>query len=355
MLDDLTEDERRSVKSVLIATPFLKAVTRFDVRQIYSLLPTFIQANLGGICLIGVMAIVLMTVHLLQERFLPANLRIPLFGGTFPWWQLPLLLVVWIGPIVLFGRLWRRLEASVSDLPTDAAMRAGPDKRIDQESTLVLAYSQDEAFQALSIVVNLISLFHQAVFVCVFALAWLSSKIRIVQWFFVGLPLLVGCGVVAVFAINLGGGFILWLISRIWSGIDVAQGPVTVFLNQTIRFIFDSVQILTAFSFFYSVIVALFIGCVIVSVLVVVAIRIAVFALIGVLDQIRTQRDFFNATIGGVAVSMIPDMPAQTRLVDGHALFNHVEIYDDPQVVSLIIKFIQEQMADWPGSHGAVR
>jgi hypothetical protein len=62
-----------------------------------------------------------------------------------------------------------------------------------------------------------------------------------------------------------------------------------------------------------------------------------------VLDQIRSQRDFLNAVLGTVSITMMPEGSARTVGLDGRALFNHVKIYDDPVAVKEIIRFIKEE------------
>jgi hypothetical protein len=68
--------------------------------------------------------------------------------------------------------------------------------------------------------------------------------------------------------------------------------------------------------------------------------RIMLFTLIGVMDTVRDRADFFNAALGGILVSMMPEGHAESVMVDGRTLFNHIRIYDDPNTQKEIVRFI---------------
>ena len=67
-------------------------------------------------------------------------------------------------------------------------------------------------------------------------------------------------------------------------------------------------------------VVAIIIVSVLFSMMVLGAIRIGIFHLIGVLDQIRNQGDFFNAVLGTVSISTTPKGHVQSVMLEGHAL-----------------------------------
>jgi hypothetical protein len=83
------------------------------------------------------------------------------------------------------------------------------------KQTLAIAFSQDEAFMALSVVVNLLSLLHQILFLLIAGIAWASRKIRIIDWlgelpwiiFFGILTLIMWSVIASILAQTLAGVF----------------------------------------------------------------------------------------------------------------------------------------------------
>ncbi|MBR0749556.1 alpha/beta hydrolase [Bradyrhizobium japonicum] len=342
-LEGLSDDHRRSVRPILMATPFLNTVRRFDVREIFRLLPADIQSSFPSFCLLGFLITYFLLVSLLQEKFVPRDYQIPLMGGTFHFWQFPILVLIWVAPFVLFKRLWRILvDLLASGVEDDRKHRAG------QQMTLVLAYSQDEAFQALSIVVNLMSLVHQTFFMCVLGFTWALSKAKPIDWLLIGLGLVVRFAILAMLAIRVGAGTLLGIVNAIWPSLGVRESILFAALREFDHYVWVAFEFSVSLLIASMFIVAILIETVFISLMVVGAIRVAIFVAMGVLDQVRNRSEFFNAAVGGVAISMIPDGGARSELIEGRALFNHVKIYDDPQAVGLIAQSIREQMAGRP-------
>jgi hypothetical protein len=74
------------------------------------------------------------------------------------------------------------------------------------------------------------------------------------------------------------------------------------------------------------------------SMLVICLVRVAIFTVIGVVDQIRSRDGFLNSALGTVSISVIPEGQATSLLLPGRALFNHVKIYEDESEIRRIVE-----------------
>jgi hypothetical protein len=253
---------------------------------------------------------------------------------------LPVLIFLFFAPVALFYWVWRRIKRYFESLPTEAStlkvFRPGT------EGSLVIAFSQDEAFQALSIIINLLSFIHQAFFLFVFGVAWLSSRIKLVDWLTAALWL---AFVVLVMIAWLGtvGGILLSSVSKVWPALNISAvesldpSMGRDYLGPALNFSIGSLLIL-------SLIIGAIIIAISLSFTIIGTLRIVIFFAIGVLDQIRSQRDFLNAVLGSVSISTMPKGSARTLLLDGRALFNHIKIYQDPEVVAEIIRLLKTEI-----------
>jgi pimeloyl-ACP methyl ester carboxylesterase len=52
-IEGLTKEEQQSLRLVLMATPFLNNIQRFDIRYLFGLLPSYVQSNLFEIGALG--------------------------------------------------------------------------------------------------------------------------------------------------------------------------------------------------------------------------------------------------------------------------------------------------------------
>jgi hypothetical protein len=109
------------------------------------------------------------------------------------------------------------------------------------------------------------------------------------------------------------------------------RGP----LDQAIK---DSV----GFLLFVIVAVGVIILAIMASMLFVGMIRIGIFSVIGVMDQIDSQDSLVNAALGTISISIVPDGPSETLLLSGRALFNQVKIYDDERTIARIAKYVHD-------------
>jgi pimeloyl-ACP methyl ester carboxylesterase len=334
--EDLPNEQRRSIRLVLMATPFLKAIQRFDVQNIFELLPSFMQSNLYGICMFGFWFGSLLIQLLLKWPILFA-------GETHGVWVTLLSIFQFLAPILLFNWIWRRMEEFIAQLPgKNLAQEDGQPSRC---KTLVLAYSQDEAFMTLSVVVNLLSLVHQLFFLGIAAVAWVSSRIariRLIDWLtgLPGLPLLLFM-ILTFWSISTS--IAIHAIAEVWPDIAASAKPIFAIFSSLRKSLWSASESSLAVVLGFMMVLGLIVVLTLLSMVIVGTVRALLFLLIGVLDQVRSKNDFFNAALGGVMISMIPEGHAQTVMIDGRAMFNHVNIYDDPKTLKEIIRFVSEE------------
>jgi hypothetical protein len=331
--EDLSDEQRCSLRMVLMATPFLRTIRRFDVREIFNLLPASVQSNLYWIGMFSTWSACLILGTLLKDRaWAKLWFWIEVELG---WLQLPIIIFLFYAPFFVFDRVWRVVKKLITEMPPDKVEHGS---RTSQ--TLVLAYSQDEAFMALSIVVNLLSLIHQIVFVSIAAAAWVSSRFKLVDWL-AELPWMVYFAVILVTMWAFTGAIVISAIAKAWPFFDVAAAPM-LSIGSIIEgdYLFPLAQFSMNFFLALVLIAGLVIGLASMSMMIIGTARIVLFTLIGVMDTVRNRAEFFNAALGGVLVSMIPEGHAESMMVDGRMLFNHIRIYDDPNAQKEILRFI---------------
>jgi Alpha/beta hydrolase family len=341
-LDGLPDGLQRRVRLVLMATPFLNNLQRFDVRDVFKLLPAFVQRFFKPICAFSTWLGLVISIELLQRHFVPPDYRVPMFGGSLSLWAVPVFIFLFFAPfVVVFYWVWQPVKRHFERLPAETLGSQGS-RDANDAGRLVIAFSQDEAFQALSIVVNLLSLVHQAFFLCVLGVAWLSSRTKLIDWLAAAFWF-VFVSLVTITWLGIAGGILLASVSKVWPALGTM--PLEALGNKVGQ---DYLLPAVNFSIGSLVTLSLVIGTIIVAVAlsftVVGTLRIGIFLGIGVLDQIRSQRDFLKAVFGSVSISMMPKGVARTLMLDGRALFNHVKIYDDAEAVTEIIRFIKGEI-----------
>jgi pimeloyl-ACP methyl ester carboxylesterase len=117
----LPEPHRADVRTILLSTPFLSPAKGFDIEAVHAALPESIREDLAGTCKVAFWFASLTVFSFLQVAFLNEKNHIPVFGGSFPLWQLPLSVFVIALPIVLFNFVWKQVATSLARRPNDAA------------------------------------------------------------------------------------------------------------------------------------------------------------------------------------------------------------------------------------------
>lgn len=334
-IDDLPD--QWDVRAVLMATPFLWSGQRFAVRDVYKAMPHLVQQNMFGFCMFGFWIGALVLIGGLQ-RYLPADIRIDILRGhgEISLWQLPLLLLYFFGPFFLFNAIWRKGAASLNALQRENTGHEQKEAFRAPSRLLTIAYNQDEAFQVLSLLINTLGLVHQIAFLLVLGIARLASRTKLLDLIWKGGWIVFE--ILLLFAgLSIAMTMILSPLAGIWAPID--------WLLQTAASIakrVDSATDIDAQVIFLTLVgVGLVVVTIACSMLIIGAVRIGIFAAIGVMDQIRSQEGFLNAILGTIAISVVPQGESETLLLPGRALFNHVKIYDDDKTIDRIANFIQ--------------
>jgi pimeloyl-ACP methyl ester carboxylesterase len=340
-IEDLSDAEQRSVQAILMATPFLRSGQRFDVREVYAAMPQFLQQSLPMVCMFGFWIGSFALIGALQ-RYLPANIRIDLLkgGGEISLWQLPLLLLYFFGPFALSIFLWKKGVQSFNALPKENTGAEQREISRDPSRLLAISYDQDEAFQALSLLINLLGLLHQIAFLVILGIARLASRTKIFDVLWQG-PWLVFMFLMLISCFGLAISMILTPFSGLWAPIDSLLQLETRVEN----LIYPATDIDGRIIFFVLIGIALVVVAIILSMLVIGIVRIGIFTVIGVIDQMRNKESFLNAILGTVAISIVPEGQSATLLLPGRALFNHVKIYDDERAIDRIALLIRETVA----------
>ncbi|MFL9910427.1 alpha/beta fold hydrolase [Paraburkholderia sp. RL17-337-BIB-A] len=342
--ETLSQLEQRNVKIILMATPFLCSGRRFNVRDIYDALPGFIRRNLKAVCVMGSFSWAYIAFSAKKAAFLADEPQLLPFATTLGRLQFPLIALLFFCPFVLFGLLWRKGEQMFAMLPPfDPDIEWRRNFR-DPSSFLVLAYSQDEAFQALSVVINLLSIFHQMMFLGILSIAWLSARFKAIDALAV-LPWIIMelCSILVATSVS---GFIV--LNSIADKLVILKPLVATMRDRGYvvfsGYIFPAVDYSFKLFLILIFLAATAILASMISMLIAGAFRISVFYFIGVLEQMCDQTQFLNSVLGTVSISMLPIGPSESAMVDGHALFNHVKIYDDEQAIRRICEFIQRTL-----------
>jgi hypothetical protein len=336
---ELSEGEQATVRSVLLATPFLWSGQRFNVRDVYNVMPRFIQANLSGLCYFGFWLAANALIYLLQMRYLDEGYRLNLFQklpeGPEPLWALPLLIGLFFGPFFLFNMLWKRGMQwfdTLHDVNTSVEQR---ETFRDPSRFLVVAYNQDEAFQALSVVMNLLGLVHQIVFLIVLTVARLATRVRLFEFLWQA-PWVIFEVLMLISAIAFSVAMVLNALAPFWPSLEA----VLQLGGSAEKYLFGVLNADVGFIFFFMFGIGIVAVVTIFSMLLMGTIRIGILSIIGVMDQIRNKDSFLDASVGTVAISVVPEGQATSLLLPGRALFNHVKIYDDTRVIDRIAEFI---------------
>jgi hypothetical protein len=137
------------------------------------------------------------------------------------------------------------------------------------------------------------------------------------------------------------GAIVISAIAKAWPFFDVAAAPMLSIGSIVERdYLFPLAQFSVNFFLALVLIAGLVIGLASMSMMIIGTARIVLFTLIGVMDTVRDRAEFFNAALGGMLVSMIPEGHAESVMVDGRTLFNHIRIYDDPKAQKEILRFM---------------
>lgn len=332
---ELSDDERGSVQAVLMATPFLSPGKQFDVDELCSALPPFIYRNVFGFSLFGFWFASYVLIAALH-RYIPADVAMAWLRGQgeMSLSHAALAILLFFSPPVLIYIMWQTVGVSRKKLKADTVFEQEKDPR-SFSRFLVICYSQDEAFQALSVVINLIGLVHQAAFLAIIGISRLSSRIRFpgLLWEGAWVFFLISCIAAISSAVVVA---VLRTIAADWPPIN----PLLQFAEWIMKAGGPTINIAGTGILVIVMCAGFCIVATIFSIVLVGSARIGIFTAIGVMDQISSRQQWFNALLGTVAVSAVPQGQAGTLLLDGHALINHVRIYDDERAINRIAQFI---------------
>ena len=333
----LTGAQRDFVQNVLMATPFLSPGRRFDVNVVYDALPETIRSNLQAFCVMGFWIGSLFIFRLFRLPFFENG--IPL-SGELSLGQFPGLVFMLFSPFVLFLFLWKSAVAWLKQLPPINATMAQKSPFQNPLSFLVITDAQDEAFQALSVVVNLLSLVHQAFFLAILGMASLIKWSRIAEFAWSAFWLVFVVSLSLLFA-GIASATLLVSIAAVWSSLKPFVDTLLALGTTMKTYLEPAANVSTALIFLFIFVSGLCIVAVMLSMFLGGLIRIGIFMLIGVLDQIRSRSDFINAMLGTVSISVIPPGRAVTRRLEDRTLFNHFSMKDDPQTIAIITELIE--------------
>jgi pimeloyl-ACP methyl ester carboxylesterase len=388
-LEALSEEDRRNVQTVLMGTPFLSSGRHFDVLQIYEVMPASIRWVVihPSIYWFGYGFLAYIAIGGLQRHFIDETHRISamidlfqavlgalddattaaarsLLVGQFQaalgimhdaataaqlllaeqtdlsaLWLMLLMMVLFLLPIILFFILRKEAQLYAARPQIDSEAEQKHILR-DRTKFLVITYSQDEAFQVLSFLINFLSLIHHIFFVITLALARLTSRIKLLEHFMVGLSALMVVFLILSF-VGFSAAVLLKSMANAW---PILQPLIGVALSIWDH-IYKTMNAILGIVIGLAIVAGIIVVTVAASILIMGVFRIGIFALIGVMDQIRDRASFLNSVLGTVSISMIPVGRSEALMLEGRTLFNHVKIYDDEQTINRVAVFIRDALA----------
>ncbi|NOD35610.1 MULTISPECIES: triacylglycerol lipase [unclassified Ruegeria] len=329
----LNQKQRKCLRFCCLATPFLGSSRRFDAWDYFERLPEIIRDNIHLAIVASVMAISCLLYLALQDPLLPESFHVAIgaersgnnsFIPAIAW----ILLVPW-----LTIKLIERIATSVLNNGANQEPEIST-----SNNTLVCAYSHDEAYMALSVISNLMALVQFGVFKMIDGVVFFFRKTRVFDVFFGWSWLLIWFVVVLSFflfsivtlarMIFPADFFKAWSIQLSSIGFDPNVLPINWLIYLMLAaLLLVGLSIITCFC------VVLFFGFM----------RFVVFWIVGVSDQISTERGLIEAFMGSYVVSSVPFGDTQVRFIPGRFKFNHSEIYRDPDCISQVVVFLRGQ------------
>ena len=340
-----------SVRCILMATPFVTSGQRFNLWDIYHELPRALIANFFNILFWSFWIFSLCAAAKFEPLFrgIENSIILPFLLGNYlaTGQDLPLLLIFFLGPPLLFSSIWSRGEKLINNLPQkDSTWH----DRHDIENIIqhrIITSTQDEAYQVLSMVVNLLSFAHQLIFLFAYFLAQIIKRYNI----FSSIWMIAESAFFLPFLFMVLGGiiFVFWsLIPSELTFVPSFDMLADAVFNSTFSIFFQVAVI--SFRFFFSIVAVCGAACLafLASLVIIGIVRMVAFSVIGVIDQLDSKDKFVNGLFATVSVSTVPVGHAKTFTQRGLALFNHTKIYDDKEVISFIANQIDADLRDFP-------
>jgi uncharacterized membrane protein (Fun14 family) len=326
----LAAEYQQLVCVITMATPFLGRGRRFVEASTFLDIPVVEGTLVLGMLLlpIGLMFLVAPIVEwlalLLQVS--PTIVVVPVF------WAAAALLGCGCYLLVPWVLSW------VPVFPTTAL------NRFNQQSLAIL-YSQDEAFETLSIVVNSFSLTFLAVTVgggriVRFLAGWNPFKLISV----VALVVVVLAGAILMFSLTASkvidaviprSSQAEWLANLLSEGTRLS----TIVGDNAMPWIFSEWAFLVALSAFAVVIIGLMALA-----------RFTLWYLFGVAELTRSQEELLALIVGSLSISMVPEGGSEVYEMIGSAEFNHSAIYDDERTIARILRYLEQVIGDEGGN-----
>ena len=267
---------------------------------------------------------------IMQSLFVDKAYQINPFGGSgVNGWQVLVVPIMFFFPFFLFWFLSNKAKKFWAALNDDDVNLKRDRPSHHQSRFLNIAYAADEAFQALSIVINLLSLVHQAAFILVLLIARTSGRFKIIDVLF-ALPWLLLYVLWGVIAISATAYFVMDAIASVLPTLHpIIDNLSDRFWGLASAYVQPAFNTVWQYFFISVIVIGMIIMLVIFSALVMALLRFALFSIIGVIDQAHTRSEWLNALLGTVSIATVPEGTSKSYLLSGGALFNHVKIYDD--------------------------
>jgi len=192
--DALSWKDQENVRNVLMGTPFLSTGHGFDIRKLYHVLPDAIKQFLVFFWWFAFAIATCVLLVLLKISWLfPGYDRDNNLSSVNQWERVVFMIFLLFAPFLL----WIKGQKMFGALHQTDVITEQERSFRDPSRFLAITYSQDEAFQALSLVINMIALIHQLLFICILFVVRLSSirvgsKVKVADVVLVGLFLVMG-------------------------------------------------------------------------------------------------------------------------------------------------------------------
>ena len=319
---------------ILMATPFLKLEQRFKLENLFRLLPDALKDSFGGACFFGFYFWCFVAIFKLESFFFESDrFRQIVSGSEVGTIQDTVYIILFFAPFPLFFFLHSRIKKLFEPPKQFNWESAEKDYASPHHSSNihVISYSQDEVYQALSLVINVISIIHQMVFFSLVMLIRIMSVARVLDLslrillyvFFISFILIVGLFGVFIFFDAISSDWSISSISpefeeEIFSVISIVVTSIFLFL---IGFGALCVLVLT--------------GMIVFGIL-----RLCLFRVIGILDEVKKPVDVLSVLLGTMSISTVPIGGATTYILEGKSLFNHTKIYNHEDTIKYIARLI---------------
>ena len=288
------------------------------------------------------------------------------FSISIDWWsnldRWQQNILVLITPLLVVVPLWLKL-VNLLDKKRKSQVVDSESREVYIPRHFVIKFSQDEANQWLSLLVNFLSLLQQALYNLILWGAKVTARIRVFDflwdqaWKIFRIVVLIPTASLGIFYVVLSSIHLDWNIFDLinflfFSGEDLE------FIVTVLSWQISSSDWMTSVSVLGSVISVLgwivlifggmvvIVGIVCLSAILLMLIfgvfRVILLMCNGVISTPRNLEDLVDALLGSVSISTNPIGYSQTLVLQGTHLFNHTRIYDEPDTIRLIAEIINE-------------